>query len=237
MSKSEKIKLVVIDDNEDDCNLFKEFFSSCSDIEICAVESNSVDGLKKVEEYNPDVVLTDFIMPNIDGSEVIKRIRANLLKNPKIIVLSGINDISIINEALECGADYYLMKPISLFFLKEKIVSIFNRSIKNGNKDRRVNTCIRSIGLPIGLSGYDYAVDAVNMMLENERGMILKEITSIIAEKNYTSIQCVDACLHNAILKAHELQNKKYKSLFGDIPKCPSNYVFLRVVREYMRGT
>ena len=118
MSEGKKIKLVAIDDNTDDCDLFKEFFPSCPEIELCAIESNSFEGLKKVREYSPDVVLTDLIMPDIDGSEVIKRIRDSLFKKPKIIVLSGVNDVNIINEALEGGADYYLLKPVSLLFLK-----------------------------------------------------------------------------------------------------------------------
>lgn len=236
MSEGKKIKLVAIDDNTDDCNLFKEFFHSCPEIELCAIESNSFEGLKKVRECSPDIVLTDLIMPDIDGSEVIKRIRDSLFKKPKIIVLSGVNDVTIINEALEGGADYYLLKPVSLLFLKEKIVSIFNRNSKNNTNNINVNTCMRDIGLPIGLSGYDYAIDAVNIILENNRGMMLKEINNIIAKKNYTSAQCVDACLHNAILKAHALHNEKYKNLFGDIKKCPSNYVFLRTIREYIKG-
>lgn len=234
--KNNKIRLIIIDDNEDDCDLLKEFFSNCDDIELCSVELNSIEGVRKVKKYNPDVVLTDFVMPNIDGSEVIKSIKMTSDENPKVIVLSGVNDIKIINEAFECGADYYLMKPVSLLFLKEKIISIFNKDRKNNFKDRSVNACIRDIGVPIRLSGYDYAVEAVNMMLESDRGMMLKEINGVIAQKNYTSIQCVDACLHNAILKAHELHNSKYESLFGEVKRCPSNYIFLRTVREYIRN-
>ena len=235
MNETDKIRLAIIDDNAEDCYAFSKFFSSCPEIEICKAFTNVDDGLKNISKIVPNLVLTDFIMPDMDGSQVIKNIKSIYNEKVKVIVLSGVNDSKIINEAFRCGADYYLLKPISPTFLKERIISIFNKNEEYKFKGLSINKFVKDIGIPIGLSGYDYAIDAINIMLKSAKGIMLKEINSLIAQKNYTSIQCVDACLHNAIKKAHYTGNEQYKNLFGNARKCPSNYVFLRVIREYIK--
>lgn len=232
--KNNKIKLLVIDDNLDDCRMLSEFFSSCKEIDFCGFVLDGYKGLEKVKKDYPDIVLTDFIMPKFDGFEVVKNIKKANGSKIKVIVLSGVGDVKVVNKAFECGADYYVMKPVSLAFLKQKIISVFSEKSESLFDAKSINICMKDIGIPTKLSGYDYAVEAVNIMLKSKRGLRLKEISGEIADNNYTTVQCVDACLHNAILKAHEKQNRKYTDLFGRLKRCPSNYVFLRTLREYI---
>lgn len=238
MNGSLKIKLLIIDDNIDDCKIYKEFFSLHPEVEICAISTDGIEGINLAKKHRPDVVLTDFIMPNIDGSEIVRNINSTLGDKTKVIVLSGISDTTIINETLKCGADYYLMKPVELKFLLQKIISVYNKDKNHKNHNTYnntkcyINNYVNSIGVPVGLSGYDYIIEGINIMVKNKRGMLLKEINGVIAKNNYTSIQCVDACMRNAIIKTHENCNTKYMNLFGKPNKCPSNYVFLRTIRE-----
>ena len=66
----------------------------------------------QASSYNPDIILLDLGLPDIDGIEVIKRIRA--WTNTPIIVISARSEDSDKIEALDCGADDYLTKPFSV---------------------------------------------------------------------------------------------------------------------------
>ena len=70
------------------------------------------DAIMKASSHNPDVVLLDLGLPDIDGIEVIKKIRS--WSNMPIIVISARSEDTDKIEALDCGADDYLTKPFSV---------------------------------------------------------------------------------------------------------------------------
>ncbi len=70
------------------------------------------DAILQASSYNPDIVLLDLGLPDIDGIEVIKKIRS--WSNMPIIVISARSEDSDKIEALDCGADDYLIKPFSV---------------------------------------------------------------------------------------------------------------------------
>ena len=75
------------------------------------VASNAKDGILKITSYNPDVIILDLGLPDIDGLEVIKKIRSFSLV-PIIVVSARIDNQDKIT-ALDLGADDYLTKPFN----------------------------------------------------------------------------------------------------------------------------
>jgi len=72
------------------------------------------DGEKGVELYqekNPDIVLADISMPNMNGLDMISKIK-KLNPNQKIALLTGYNNITYLNKAINIGVDKYILKPI-----------------------------------------------------------------------------------------------------------------------------
>lgn len=64
-----------------------------------------------LEEQKPDLVLLDIVLPNIDGWELLKKIRKDeRLKNTKVIILSNLEQKPHIEKGLQLGADSYLIK-------------------------------------------------------------------------------------------------------------------------------
>jgi DNA-binding response OmpR family regulator len=68
------------------------------------------EGIRMAEEKTPDVILLDLMMPDTDGWQVCKAIRA--FCNIPILILSAINDPSIVASVLDAGADDFLVKPV-----------------------------------------------------------------------------------------------------------------------------
>jgi len=68
-------------------------------------------GLKLYQEKNPDIVLADISMPNMNGLDMISNIK-KLNPNQKIALLTGYNNITYLNKAINIGVDKYILKPI-----------------------------------------------------------------------------------------------------------------------------
>lgn len=72
--------------------------------------NSGTEGIKLVKEKRPNVVLLDLMMPDLDGRQVCKAVRA--FSNVPILILSAINDPSVVASVLDAGADDFLVKPV-----------------------------------------------------------------------------------------------------------------------------
>jgi DNA-binding response OmpR family regulator len=119
-------KILVIDDDVAVTDLLTLLLRS-QGFDVTAT-NNSTDGLNAIRENQPDLVVLDLMMPEMDGWEVCKSVRA--FSQVPIIILSALNDPSMIASVLDAGADDYLTKPTP----SRVLVAHINRLIKrNGN--------------------------------------------------------------------------------------------------------
>ena len=73
----------------------------------------------------PDAILLDWRMPGMDGLEFVRRLRGEPGGHgPKVVFCSVENDLERIREALDAGADEYIMKPFDEFIIREKLIQI-----------------------------------------------------------------------------------------------------------------
>jgi two-component system KDP operon response regulator KdpE len=73
--------------------------------------NRSEDGIQLIKDKSPDLVMVDLMMPNIDGWQVCKAVRA--FSSVPILILSALDDPGVIASVLDAGADDYLVKPVS----------------------------------------------------------------------------------------------------------------------------
>ena len=77
-----------------------------------AEAADGVEAMAWCSAMMPDVVLLDWMMPGMDGMEFLRRLRAEPGgERPKVVFCSGETDLERIREALDAGADEYIMKP------------------------------------------------------------------------------------------------------------------------------
>jgi len=117
-------KILVIDDDSAVTDLLSLLLKS-QGFDV-TVTNNSTDGLNLVRENQPDLLVLDLMMPEIDGWEVCKSVRA--FSNVPIIVLSALNDPSMIASVLDSGADDYLTKPTPSRVLVAHINRLIHRT-------------------------------------------------------------------------------------------------------------
>lgn len=85
------------------------------------IAENGQDGVKFFQEFKPDIVLVDISLPDINGLEVIQKIRQFSDSTP-IIVVSGTDDINVAIEAVRRGAWDYILKPVTNFRIFDETI-------------------------------------------------------------------------------------------------------------------
>ncbi len=92
--------------------------------------STGVEALEQVEKFEPDLMLLDIMMPEMDGLEVARRIHDDPRHaNQKIVVLSALNDADTQRKALETGVLEYWVKPISPDELREGMLRVLGTDV------------------------------------------------------------------------------------------------------------
>ena len=80
---------------------------------------DGLDGLRKVRNDKPDLVILDIVMPGMDGIQALKLIRKH--SGTPILMLTSESEISIVQKALDLGADGYIVKPVSTTALVTRV--------------------------------------------------------------------------------------------------------------------
>ncbi|MFL5170403.1 MAG: response regulator transcription factor CtrA [Microvirga sp.] len=132
---------------------------------ICDTTDLGEDGLEIGKLYDYDIILLDLMLPDIDGYEVLRRLRAARVNTP-ILILSGLNEMDSKLKGLGFGADDYLTKPFDRRELIARIQAIVRRSkghsesvIKTGKLAVNLDTrTVEIAGQPLHLTGKEYAI-------------------------------------------------------------------------------
>src|SRR4026207_1127987 len=132
---------------------------------ICDTTDLGEDGLEIGKLYDYDIILLDLMLPDIDGYEVLRRLRASQVRTP-ILILSGLAELDAKIKGLGFGADDYLTKPFDKRELIARIQAIVRRSKGHSNSVIRtgkliVNLDSRTAELdarPLYLTGKEYSI-------------------------------------------------------------------------------
>lgn len=114
-------RVLVVDDDEQILELFREILADDKGYEV-RTASNGYDAGLLTERFKPDLVVLDYMLPDINGNVVCARIRENeSLAATKILLVSGVVDRSEVEGLLQAGADGFIKKPFELDSLLHRI--------------------------------------------------------------------------------------------------------------------
>ena len=113
------LRVMVIDDSKTMRNIEKSILNQLGYTEI-EEACNGQDALTKVAAFNPDLLLLDWNMPNMDGLTFVKTYREQGNKTP-IIMVTTENEKTRIVEAIKAGVQNYVVKPFTPDVLGERI--------------------------------------------------------------------------------------------------------------------
>lgn len=121
----DQCRLLVIEDNRDIAAYNGSLFAGRYAVSFAC---NGAEGLKKAVDLVPDLIITDLMMPGIDGLEVCRQVRAHEVTDhiPIIVVTAKITEAERV-KGLKAGADAYLAKPFNAEELRTRVEQLLDR--------------------------------------------------------------------------------------------------------------
>ncbi|KAA6306146.1 Sensor histidine kinase TodS, partial [termite gut metagenome] len=111
--------VLIVEDNKDLVNLLKWQLEDTYDVDVAM---DGVEGLKKMNKIHPDIVITDQMMPEMNGMEMMKRIRRDFrISHIPVIILTAKSDENDKTKAIKMGAKAYISKPFSKEYLMAQL--------------------------------------------------------------------------------------------------------------------
>ena len=243
-----KIKVLMIDDNVQLIEAVKEYFSSSKTVEIVSEAHDGLEGIKKIEEENYDLIILDLIMPNKDGLYVLEQMKKKNI-HKKVIVATSYNTTEVIREVSDYGVNYYILKPFDFVDLEKRILDCCNKKKEGKSVDLHYNNLqisitkiLHELGIPSHIKGYQYIRDGVSLIFENPEmiGGITKELYPELASKFDTTVSRVERAIRHAIEVSWNRGNwDLMEEIFGnsvDIDRAkPTNSEFIVTVADKLR--
>lgn len=222
----EKIKILIADDNIDFVSTLITYFNTQDDVEIVATAKDGQDAYNKIITERPAVVLLDVIMPHLDGLGVLEKLVSSNIELPICIMLSAVGQDNVTAQAINLGAQYYILKPFKMDVLMKRIrelidkpaekktnmptvtkevknnyVDINNQSTKEEILEIKVTNIIHEIGVPAHIKGYQYLRDGIIMVVNNIEiiNQITKQLYPDLAKKYKTTPSRVERAIRHAI--------------------------------------
>lgn len=116
------IRILLADNNLALCQLLEEYLNQQEDMEVVGKVFDGVQALEAIEGQDPDVILLDVTMPQLDGLAVMERLpQLHLSTLPHVIVLTAFGREDILQRFTELGADYFIVKPVDLELLTRRV--------------------------------------------------------------------------------------------------------------------
>lgn len=206
-----KLKVLIGDNSINFGDLCADMLTKL-DVEVTLMPKDGVKVLEGIKMTNPDVVVIESFMSQMDAIGVMKDINKASSFNPKIIVISGYDNKFIEKEIMENGASYYMLKPFDISTLCDRIIAIGglpqNNLMQAGNNieinddlESIVTDVILHIGVPAHIKGYHYIREAI-MLSVNDPNMInsvTKLLYPTVAKKYNTTSSRVERAIRHAI--------------------------------------
>ena len=212
----------------------KQKLEESGDIKV-VFDVSGAEARKYLDKFPCDVVVTELMMPGEDGFALLENYR-----NVKFIVASELKSEVFVIRALDLGAKYYLVKPLELPVLLQRISSVKGgevggdkmlrrKTVSEKSLDERISNIFVSVGIPAHIRGYQFLREGIKLAVENPP----------IAERFDTTPSKVERAIRHAIEVAwNRGKIENINSVFGvkvyNSSEKPTNGEFIALLADKM---
>lgn len=243
MGENGVIRVLIAEDDPIQRELLCDALEMERDIVCCGQARDGVEALEVLRREEPDVLLLDIVMPNMDGVDLLYELREHSpAKRPRIIALSAFGQEHIAQAVLSQGADWFLLKPyrFDLLFHRIRTLMEMDGSGRILLPDRTVSQAVMELGIPTNSFGFSYLEQALTILLSHQGTCLMgKDVYAAIAAPNRTTAQCVEKALRKTIRQVFEADSEALHRILrlGGVENAehPSNGRFLTLMAQSLR--
>ena len=238
----QKIKVFLADASHDFLTLLGAALTEEADIEVTGAASDGAEAYRLLSQEKPDVLLTDLLLPGLDGLSLLRRLRDEGML-PHTLVISAFVNERMAQAVSRLGVDEYLPKPCDAGVIVRRIREAVDPETRRRvyDYDPAIQNALKAFGIPAYLHGRGYLQQAIQMALRDRS--VLHGITKVLypdlAKLFHTTAPCIERSMRSAVLKAWangtpEERRAYFGPTFDGFDKAPSNGRFIAAIAEFI---
>ena len=234
--------VLLADANEEYRTMVQRIIEESEEFTVAGSVGDGAEALRLARQEAPDLVLMDVLLPGLDGFGVLKQLR-ELEKMPKVILVSAFCSDSVVSEAVELGASYFMFKPVERDALLDRMRALFSRDLPEERHPvelkNLVTSVIHEIGVPAHIKGYQYLREAILIAVADMD--VINAVTKVlypeVAKRFGTTASRVERAIRHAIEVAWdrgdlETLQKYFGYTVSNAKGKPTNSEFIAMIAD-----
>lgn len=240
--------ILILDTSEQMRKTMVEHFEGSTKYNVVGDFDDLEIALDYIKNNKVDLVISDLVFSKLDGLSFLEKLKELDQKTPKVIILSSLYEETIVNQALQLGVSYYMLKPVDFNMLERRadmLTAIEDKpvkaTIKNKALEEKITNIFLTVGIPAHIKGYQFLREAIKMAIDNPEiiNSITKKLYPSIADRFDTSASKVERAIRHAIEVAwNRGKIENINTLFGikvyNNNEKPTNGEFIALVADKM---
>lgn len=225
-------KLMIADPSEETRQLLEERFGAQCVVAGCG---DGAAALRLLQEFVPDILVLDLMLPKVDGLSVLQQLRQWQLPT-MVLALVSVNSPFVRDQLQLLQVDYALSRACTPEAIRDRVQDFISRSrnlpAQGGQENRMISQVLLHMSFAPKLDGYSYLVDAVPLFAQDPSQAITKELYVTVGQRYSKAGALVERAIRHAIDKAWQRGDPAvWRQYFpcgpnGTVPR-PSNGSFI----------
>ena len=257
------MKFYLLDDDRTITNILKIIIQKRELGEVCGTSNHAIEALDDIKILRPDIIITDLLMPEMDGFTFVKKAK-ELLPDAAYIMLSQVSSKDMIESAYEQGIEFYIQKPLNsvevekviltvsqnLFMQRtlQKMQNIFEDSIRSTSHSAptgkqeylsKLQKILQRLGI-IGDAGSKDIITVIEFLIEEKEdisNITLNELCSRFTDSPKTMEQRIRRAAATGMVNLAHLGLEDYgNEIFTEYANSLYNFEQVRKEMDFIRG-
>ena len=245
-----KTRVLIADPSEDFRRMLADAIAAEGDMEPAGQAEDGVEALALAAELKPDILLTELVLPRLDGLTLLRRL-PETGASPRVIVVSGFYNDHVVADCGELGVSYFIPKPCDAASVLANVRQLTSARRPQAGRmgvaqphaepslEAMVTDIIHEIGVPAHIKGYQYLREAILITINDMDAInaVTKVLYPAVARKFSTTPSRVERAIRHAIEVAWdrgdiETLQKFFGYTVSNIKGKPTNSEFIAMIAD-----
>jgi len=241
-----KVTVILADANEEFRMMLQETIEKTGEFDVVGSTGDGTEVWKLLTEKKPQLLLSDILLPSLDGFGLLDRM-TELAEKPKTILVSALYRDQIVAQAMAKGVAFFMPKPCELESLIDRMRQVCEQTVVSGESEvealeREVTAVIHEVGVPAHIKGYQYVREAIVIAVQDMD--VINAVTKVlypeVAHRYGTTPSRVERAVRHAIEVAWdrgdlETLQRYFGYTVNSTKGKPTNSEFIAMIADRIR--